>query len=398
VLSDPPHVKRAVGLLAIALLLWAPSQAWAVATWAIQPTPNPGTLDSFAAVSSSSSTNAWAVGSYVDGSGVRQTLVERSDGTTWTIQPSQNLGAGDNQRYGVKATSATNAWAVGTRYYAATGRDVNLIEHWDGTSWTHQTVADYSNAFNRLLAVAANSSTNAIAVGDTLGPNDICGLLGSVDARPVITRWDGTSWSIMKSPNPSPDADSLHGVAMASTSNAWAVGCTGSSTSYFGPLIEHWNGSTWSVQHLSTGPTSMTQLESVSATSPTNVWAVGWTDEETSPTIDESFPVIEHYDGARWKEIGQPIPLGRLYAVKATSATNAWAAGYWITGTSDLVPKPLVLHWDGTSWSVQAQLTTADGSILTGLSSTSASYAFAAGFQDAAADGSTSDTLAMRCC
>src|SRR5713101_1277702 len=55
----------------------------------------------------------------------------------WTVQPSADV-SGDVALYDVTATSATNAWAVGT--YSTTFPPVErtLIEHWDGVGWTVQ--------------------------------------------------------------------------------------------------------------------------------------------------------------------------------------------------------------------------------------------------------------------
>jgi len=53
----------------------------------------------------------------------------------------------------------------------------------------------------------------------------------------VIEHWNGTAWTVV----PSAVRDgSLFGVTATSTANAWAVGSGNS-----GPLIEHWNGSRW---------------------------------------------------------------------------------------------------------------------------------------------------------
>jgi hypothetical protein len=42
---------------------------------------------------------------------------------------------------------------------------------------------------------------------------------------------------------------------------------------------------------------------------------------------------------------------GVLHAVAATSAGNAWAVGWTYTGTR---MEPLVVHWNGTSWTPAA--------------------------------------------
>jgi len=61
------------------------------------------------------------------------TLTEHWDGTSWTVVSTPSPGT-DTSLSSVTATSATNAWAVGS-----TGTDAGnttLIERWNGTAWT----------------------------------------------------------------------------------------------------------------------------------------------------------------------------------------------------------------------------------------------------------------------
>jgi hypothetical protein len=53
---------------------------------------------------------------------------------SWAQQTSVDPGTGDNNLTGVAAISASNVWAVG--YYFVGVNTVTLIEHWDGTSWS----------------------------------------------------------------------------------------------------------------------------------------------------------------------------------------------------------------------------------------------------------------------
>jgi hypothetical protein len=118
-------------------------------------------------VAATSSTNAWAVGDYYNGT-TDQTLIEHWNGTSWKQVTSPNAGGSshDNVLNGVAATSSTNAWAVGYFYNGTT--DQTLIEHWNGTSWKQVTSPNPggSSDDNILNGVAATSSTNAWAVGD----------------------------------------------------------------------------------------------------------------------------------------------------------------------------------------------------------------------------------------
>jgi hypothetical protein len=64
---------------------------------------------------------------------------------------------------------------------------------------------------------------------------------------PLAEKWNGTKWSIEASPSPHPSKPNvLSGVSCPSTTLCWAAGesIAGSATS---PVVEQWNGKTWSV-------------------------------------------------------------------------------------------------------------------------------------------------------
>jgi len=82
--------------------------------------------------------------------------------------------------FGVAATSATNAWAVGVTYGASTKV---FIARWNGSAWKH--VPGPGAAGSGLNGVAATSSGNAWAVG-------YAGTSGH--PATLILRWNGSTW------------------------------------------------------------------------------------------------------------------------------------------------------------------------------------------------------------
>src|SRR5438874_1801719 len=93
-----------------------------------------------------------------------------------------------------------------------------------------------SPTFRHLNSVAAVSASDVWAVGNFSKSNN--------SSQTLIEHWNGTGWSVITSPNPG-SVDLLLGIAVVSTNNIWAVG---QSLAQIGQgLIEHWNGSTWSV-------------------------------------------------------------------------------------------------------------------------------------------------------
>lgn len=111
-----------------------------------------------------SASDCWAAG-YTFGDGRRQTLIERWDGTAWTIVDSPDTSRTQhNSLTDVTCVSASDCWAVG--YYSNGGVNRTLIERWDGTSWA---IVDSPNTTstqdNTLAAVTCVSESECWAVG-----------------------------------------------------------------------------------------------------------------------------------------------------------------------------------------------------------------------------------------
>ena len=155
-----------------------------------------------------------------------------------------------------------------------------------------------------------------------------------------------SSWQITPSPD-LPGAE-LYGVTAISENNAWTVGRTDETE----PLIEHWDGTAWSVSPTPTLP-SNGWLFGVSANGPRDVWAVG---RQTSPGDGEELTLAEHWNGSKWKVVPTPNPYSgsiqdadELYGVQALSSSDVWAVGDAESPTHKIYG--LVERWDGSTWS-----------------------------------------------
>jgi hypothetical protein len=207
----------------------------------------------------------------------------------------------------------------------------------------------------------------------------------------LILHWNGAVWKVKASPNPggTSDVNSLSGVAATSSKNAWAVGFTSVSQ---GPLILHWNGTAWKVQK-TFHKGVVGSLTSISASSATNAWAVG-AYFDGNLMVDRT--LIAHWNGTAWKL--QPSPnvgmhSNDLSGVAATSTSNAWAVGNSDDGTAH---RTLMLHWNGTAWKVQPTPNTgAMDNDLYSVAATSAGNAWAVG---EFFTGTVLQTVALHCC
>ena len=129
--------------------------------------------------------------------------------TTWIRQASPNAGNGDNNLYGVTATSASNAWAVG-EFFVGTSTDA-LAEHWNGTSWQKISTQDKGSG-DQLNAVWALSAKDAWAVG---------GYFSGTSGRTLIEHWNGTTWSVVPSPDVGAGSNRLDAIRGTSANDIW---------------------------------------------------------------------------------------------------------------------------------------------------------------------------------
>ena len=150
--------------------------------------------------------------------GTAHTLVEHWNGNAWKVQSSPHPGGAGNSSglSGVAATSSSNAWAVGSYFKGPDdpGTDPGRALERQGLGGAIEPERQAAQADSSGLAdVAATSPTNAWAVGS----------YGSRLADPpVVERWNGKTWKIQPSSNF--PAGVLFGVAAISSSDAWAVG------------------------------------------------------------------------------------------------------------------------------------------------------------------------------
>ena len=231
-----------------------------------------------------STSHIWAVGySQANFGGPSQTLIERWNGTSWRVVSSPNPGSNLNQLDGVAAVSARNIWTVGFSSNGVYGH--TLIEHWDGMNWSVITSPNPGAAGNGLIGVTVLSASNIWAVGAYSNTGNV----GS--DQTLIDHWDGTSWSIVSSPNVASSGNDLVSVSAVSANNIWAVGNSFNSKTFSGKtLIEHWNGTRWSIvssPNVGSEGNILNGVTNVPGTS--DAWTVGFYQSNGTRTLTEFY-------------------------------------------------------------------------------------------------------------
>jgi hypothetical protein len=344
---------------------YLPACAAGQSIFQVVSTPNNKGDNDLFGVSASSPSDIWAVG---------QTVIH-FDGATWTEFSAPHIkGQFANQLDGVADISPTDAWAVGsfagTLLLGSGPISQPVIEHWDGTQWSVFPSAPFNKPGDAaaLLAITAISANDIWAVGGAtlvIGVNTVGGNL--------FEHWDGTAWT--------PTIAFLGGGFAAGAASAdatddiWAVGSSGLSSAQASPFVAHFNGANWkSVPSATLAPGASAAFNGVVALAPNNVWAVGSiTDVMSGPAST----LIEHYDGSEWSVVPSPSAgqnqSNDLFGITAVSPTDIWAFGHYAVssdGTEGTGPslqgvqKTLLLHWDGTSWTLVPSPSPEAGGIL----------------------------------
>jgi hypothetical protein len=237
---------------AIPAVLLATAASASASGWARQRAAKPASKDSILTAVSCTSRKACVAVGYFNNMSRRSTpeverwngaraLVERWNGVRWSIQPNP-AGSRPSVLNGVSCTSATACTAVGSAppFVVAGGVGAPLVERWDGSSWSIEAtkVFAFGPGFGGgLFGVSCASRAFCAAVGDWGFPES--SLLG---------RWNGRAWSWFTfGPGHSGGTTSPAVSCVSATAcegvGEWNVASSGEPTE---PATWHWNGKGWS--------------------------------------------------------------------------------------------------------------------------------------------------------
>jgi len=321
--------------------------------WGITPTLDPSpTSNSFDSVSCVQQF-CMAVGQQSDGGGVAP-LAEAWDGDVWRVVPMSAPGSSSTSRdlpqltlvNGVSCPSQTFCVAVGESN--ASGRWMTLVERWDGASWSVVQSGDTASFQDYLHGVSCSTTKSCTAVGSYTD-----GHVGQQNGTLVESMGGDGSFSIVPSPNQasslgnlSTPANRLFSVACPSAASFCAAVGYDQNEAASGAalprdaLAESAAAGAWSLAR-AVSPGGSTQLNAVSCTSPTGCTAVGW-----SSATGSVQPLIESWDGQSWSTDPVPVAGTSLEGVSCPMTGSCTAVGWhglveaWDGKTWSVTPTP----------------------------------------------------------
>jgi alpha-tubulin suppressor-like RCC1 family protein len=302
------------------------AEEWTGKSWTAPAVPSPaGAGESILnGVDDLGAKDAWAVGTSETAFGTSQrTLIEHWNGTKWTIVPSPDPETGSgafDELNAISGTGPDNLWAAGS---FSDGSDfiALLVEHWNGHTWSFiQPPTELATQFGDAITVI--SAKNVWVVGDT-------------GSKPTVTaHWNGKTWTEPQAPFPQNgnEVNQLTGVSAAGPDDVWASGYSinapGAQSDV--PYMLHWTGSAWTMVTVPNPGTVGSVLRGTTVVSPTDVWSVGITDEDDGGLLS----LIEHFNGSTWTVSPSPdpgqsgeLPDDSLQAVISSPGSPAWAVG-----------------------------------------------------------------------
>ena len=324
----PRFVTQVVLLIGAGAVAVAVAQSAAAAGWSIERAPQPARSDDseLLGVSCTSRSDCVAVGrSIVPSTGNPIPVVEHWNGATWSIQrtPIPTASGWGGVLSAVSCTESTACIAVGT--FETDSSDGPLAERWDGSSWSIQRTPQSFDSY-QFNDVSCESSTACIAVGN--------------GQQSRAERWDGTRWSLedIHFGDPQERANALTGVSCTSQGTCAAVGtddiglCGYDYSDYLVPVLGFWKSGRWSLRRrpnlgCSDTPRGDNDLDAVSCTSTTSCTAVG--------------SVVYRWDGHDWSTQSAPNGGDELFGVSCASRSACTAVG------------ARSYTWNGNEWSSQ---------------------------------------------
>ena len=144
--------------------------------------------------------------------------------------PSPNVGTHDNFLIGVTTVLANDVWTVGA--YNDSPYIMNtLIEHWNGSHWSIVPSPNVGTHGSLIDTLAVISTNDIWTVGFYVNSKNL--------SQNLVEHWNGTKWSVIQVPNTGAGGDGFNNIGIVSANDMWAVGNYVTGSGLAKNLIEH---------------------------------------------------------------------------------------------------------------------------------------------------------------
>jgi hypothetical protein len=146
-------------------------------------------------------------------------------------------------------------------------------------------------------------------------------------AQTLTEHWDSSAWTIVRSADSNAGENILDSVACTAASSCWAVGIDNNGSGAYDALIEHYDGSAWSVVSAADPSQQLNELDGAWCNADGVCRAAG-IQRATAATQT----LVERRTATGWavspSENVSPSQPDQLWGVACAAAAECWAVGY----------------------------------------------------------------------
>jgi hypothetical protein len=257
---------------------------------------------------------------------------------SWHVSTQIVVKGGNAQVTSVTATGPGDSWAVGLVCAPnCPQRKLDVLHRGGSGGW--KTVATPKG----LLPTAATSAQGAVVGASSAANAWAFVLLDQLTSSYTdALHWTGKAWKVTKLPK----FTQITSTEVFGVKNAWAFGTTGATGK---PYDLRYNGSAWHTEAMPGSPLS------VSATSATDMWAVGPTTKTAVKPLGQQSYIAMHWTGTAWHTVALPNvakPAGDFVvpnSIVALGPANVWE-DYSLGNAGTCCVFGGLEHWTGKAW------------------------------------------------
>lgn len=353
--------KRFSAVLAAAavtgLVAGVPGTAGAATTWTVQSVPLPAGVNLAYLTGVSCPTATFCVAAdpadgFAPNSSAEAPEVEVWNGTTWTAQSLPQAPTLPGWVTAVSCASESSCVAVG--YYEPAGKPNGMLaEVWNGSTWKASVIPQVTTGDqDGTLTSVSCFAGGCIAVGNWTSGD------GAVE-MPLAEHWNGKTWTEQTLPAvPQGTSTDLRGVSCVAATQCTAVG---SGNGAQGPtvVIEQRNLGAWKLVDGSTPVDPGSQLNSVSCVQYSYCFAAGGTVSNSGTSL----PFVMRSVRSLWRDdttLSSGLSTGSLTGISCSAvgttdggARLCIAVGAYRTSADPQHNRPLVEYWNHREWKMQ---------------------------------------------